>query len=30
MSRDWMDMVLVGSWVSAWGAIIYFIPAIGV
>jgi len=30
MNRDWFDVAMVTGWISAWGVIIYMIPAAGV
>ncbi len=28
--KDWMDVVVVISWVSVWSALVYFVPMGGV
>ncbi len=30
MNKDWVDIAMVTGWISAWSALIYFIPAAGV
>lgn len=29
MSSDWLDVVMVTGWVTAWAVLIYLIPAAG-
>ncbi|KMV31509.1 membrane protein [Photobacterium swingsii] len=29
MHKDWMDVAMVVGWVSAWGALVYLMPTVG-
>ncbi len=28
--HDWLDIVMVLAWLSAWGGLVYFVPAAGI